>query len=60
LGLRGLSLPILSVLLIAMWTSVIVVILDLSAPRIGSLRSSAAAYYWTLEGFGPGAVPERR
>jgi hypothetical protein len=43
-----------------MWTSVIVVILDLSAPRIGSLRSSAAAYYWTLEGFGPGAVPERR
>jgi len=60
LGMRGLSLPILSVLLIAMWTSVIVVILDLSAPRIGSLRSSAAAYYWTLEGFGPGAVPQRR
>ena len=60
LGLRGLSLPILSLLLIAMWTSVIVVILDLSAPRIGSLRSSAAAYDWTLEGFGPKAVPERR
>jgi hypothetical protein len=60
LGMRGLSLPILSVLLIAMWTSVIVVILDLSAPRIGSLRSSAAVYYWTLEGFGPNAVPERR
>ncbi len=60
LGMRGLSLPILSVLLIAMWTSVIVVILDLSAPRIGSLRSSAAAYYWTLEGFGPGAVHQRR
>jgi hypothetical protein len=60
LGMRGLSLPILSVLLIAMWTSVIVVILDLSAPRIGSLRSSAAAYYWTLEGFGPGAAPQRR
>jgi len=36
------------------------VILDLSAPRIGSLRSSAAAYYWTLEGFGPGAAPQRR
>lgn len=59
LGMRGLSLPILSVLLIAMWTSVIVVILDLSAPRIGSLRSSAAAYYWTLEGFNPGTVPAR-
>lgn len=60
LGMRGLSLPILSVLLIAMWTSVIVVILDLSAPRIGSLRSSAAAYYWTLEGFNPGTLPARR
>ena len=60
LGLRKLSLPILSVLLIGMWTSVIVVILDLSAPRIGSLRSSAAAYHWTLEGFGPGAGPARR
>lgn len=58
LGLRKLSLPILSVLLIGMWTSVIVVILDLSAPRIGSLRSSAAAYYWTLEGFKP--APARR
>jgi hypothetical protein len=60
LGMRGLSLPILSVLLIAMWTSVIVVILDLSAPRIGSLRSSAAAYYWTLDGFNPGTVPARQ
>ena len=60
LGMRGLSLPILSVLLIGMWTSVIVVILDLSAPRIGSLRSSAAAYYWTLDGFNPGSTPARR
>ncbi len=60
LGMRGLSLPILSVLLIGMWTSVIVVILDLSAPRIGSMRSSAAAYYWTLDGFNPGSTPARR
>ncbi|MFN9092526.1 MAG: hypothetical protein ACK5V0_13780 [Alphaproteobacteria bacterium] len=60
LGLRGLSLPFLSVLLIGMWTSVIVVILDLSAPRIGSLRSSAAAYYWTLDGFAPNPAPTRR
>ena len=60
LGMRGLSLPFLSVLLIGMWTSVIVVILDLSAPRIGSLRSSAAAYYWTLDGFNPGTVPNQR
>jgi len=60
LGLRGLSLPILSVLLIGMWTSVIVVILDLSAPRIGSMRSSAAAYFWTLDGFHPSPTPARR
>jgi len=60
LGLRKLSLPILSVLLIGMWTSVIVVILDLSAPRVGSMRSSAAAYYWTLDGFNPGSTPARR
>jgi hypothetical protein len=60
LGLRGLSLPILSLLLIAMWTSVIVVILDLSAPRIGSLRSSAAAYDWTLEGFTSDSAQPRR
>ena len=60
LGMRKLSLPILSVLLIGMWTSVIVVILDLSAPRVGSLRSSAAAYYWTLDGFNPSPTPARR
>ena len=60
LGMRGLSLQILSVLLIGMWTSVIVVILDLSAPRIGSMRSSAAAYYWTLDGFTPNPAPVRR
>ena len=53
LALRGLALRLLSLLLIAMWTSVIVEILDLSAPRIGSLRASAAAYYWTIEGFQP-------
>ena len=60
LGMRKLSLPILSMLLIGMWTSVIVVILDLSAPRIGSLRSSAAVYYWTLDGFAPNPPPARR
>ena len=60
LGLRKLSLPILSVLLIGMWTSVIVVILDLSAPRVGSMRSSAAAYYWTMDGFNPSPTPTRR
>ncbi len=60
LGLRGLSLPVLSLLLIGMWTSVMVVILDLSAPRIGSIRSSATVYYWTLDSFAPNPPPARR
>jgi hypothetical protein len=33
------------------WTVVIVVILDLAAARIGSLRTSVVAYEWTLQSF---------
>ena len=33
------------------WTAVIVVILDLSAPRLGAIRTSVEVYDWTLEGF---------
>jgi hypothetical protein len=47
-------------LLIGMWTSVMVVILDLSAPRIGSIRSSATVYFWTLDSFSPNPPPARR
>lgn len=51
LGLKGCkTLPIVSVL-IAVWTVVIVMILDISAPRIGSLRTGTAVYDWTLSGF---------
>ena len=39
-----------------MWTLVIVDILDLASPRIGALRTSAAVYEWTLQGF-QGGVP---
>ena len=38
-------------LLIAVWTSVIAVILDLSAPRLGAIRTNVDVYDWTLQGF---------
>ncbi len=53
-GLRGRSLHALAALLTLMWTLVIVDILDLASPRIGSLRTSAAVYEWTLQGFQEG------
>ena len=56
LGLRGQKSRILATLLTAVWTAVIVVILDLSAPRLGTIRTSVEVYDWTLEGF-KGGVP---
>lgn len=50
LGLNGHELRILVVLLTVVWTAVLVVILDLSAPRIGTTRTSTTVYDWTLEG----------
>jgi hypothetical protein len=58
LGLRGMSLRGLSVVLIAMWTVVMTVILDLGAPRLGNVRTGTAVYDWTIEGFRGGvAIP---
>lgn len=51
LALRGNRLHILVALLSLMWSVVIVDILDLASPRIGTFRASTAAYDWTLEGF---------
>jgi hypothetical protein len=51
LGLRGKPLRVLSTLLVAMWTAILVVILDLGTARIGNIRTSAAVYEWTLQGF---------
>jgi hypothetical protein len=56
-GLRGRSLRTMTVLLLAMWTAVLVVIIDLGAPRLGRIRIDPAPYRWTLESFGgTGAV----
>jgi hypothetical protein len=56
LGLRGNPHRILATLLTLTWTLVIVEILDLGAGRLGGIRTSAAVYDWTLEGF-RGGVP---
>lgn len=59
LGLKGQKTYILSGLLVAVWTAVIVVILDLSAPRLGTFRTSLSVYDWTLEGFkGSQSIPQ--
>lgn len=49
LGLKGQKSHILATLLTAVWTAVIVVILDLSAPRLGAIRTSLEVYDWTLD-----------
>lgn len=51
LGLTGRPVRILIVLLTAMWTLVIVDILDLAAPRVGGFRTAVSVYEWTLQGF---------
>lgn len=56
LGLRRNPFYLLTLLLAANWTVVIVVIIDLADPRIGALRTSTAAYDWTIQGFGSGTA----
>lgn len=51
LGLKRRPARILIGLLSLMWTTVIVDILDLSAARLGSLRTNPAAYDWTIRSF---------
>lgn len=51
LGLRGRPLRGMVLLLTLTWTVVIVSIIDLAAPRLGSLRTDTAVYDWTLQGF---------
>lgn len=53
-GLKGNPSRILLLLLAIMWTAVIVDILDLASPRLGSFRTATAPYDWTLQGFKSG------
>lgn len=50
LGMNGHRLPVLVAILIAVWTTMLVVILDLGAPRLGFMRTNGAVYDWILEG----------
>ena len=62
LALRGPRVVGLVLLLTITWTVVIVDILDLGSARVGRIRTSVAAYEWTLQGFGgnlPAAAPRR-
>lgn len=52
-GLKEQKTYVLVGVLIAVWTAVIVVILDISAPRIGSIRTGSDIYNWTLDSFKP-------
>lgn len=62
-GLRGRPLRALTLLLLGMWTAVLVVIIDLGAPRLGRILTDPAPLLWTIESFGapagPGARPPR-
>jgi hypothetical protein len=49
LGLKGQRAHAMASLLTAVWTAVIVVILDLSAPRLGAIRTSVDVYDWVQE-----------
>lgn len=51
LGLKGQKTFVLTLGLVAVWTAVIMVILDLSAPRAGTFRTDLSIYDRTLEGF---------
>jgi hypothetical protein len=54
LGLKQQKTYVLATVLTAVWTAVIVVILDLSAPRLGTIRTSVSVYDWAFEGFKTG------
>ncbi len=51
IGLRGQRARALSVLLTAMWTMVIVDILDLSSARVGNVHNDTRVFNWTLASF---------
>ena len=52
-GLVGSRQPVLSVLLLGVWTLAIVLIIDIDRPQTGEVRIDPAPLVWTLQGFGP-------
>ena len=56
LGLKGTANRKMVLLLTAVWTVVIVDILDLAAGRFGTFRTAPVAYEWALQGFKGGVT----
>ncbi len=52
LGLAGRRHIVLALGLLAMWAACITSIVDVSAPRVGSVRADDTPYIWTIQGFG--------
>jgi hypothetical protein len=52
-GAGGGRQAVMSTLLLLLWSSAIVLIVDINRPRQGSVVVSPAALEWTLQGFGP-------
>lgn len=50
-GLKKQASIVLIVVLTAMWTWVIIEILDLASARLGYIRTGTAVYDWTIQGF---------
>ncbi len=59
MGLAGARQPIVSSLLLLLWTCGMVITVDLNRPRLGHIRVDASPLVWTLESFAqkPLAIP---
>lgn len=56
-GLRRRPLRVMTSLLLGMLTAVLVVIIDLGAPRLGGIRTDSGPFLWTIESFAPPPPP---
>jgi hypothetical protein len=52
-GVGGSRQLVMSTLLLVLWASAIVLIVDINRPRQGTVTVSHAPLEWTLQGFGP-------
>lgn len=55
-GLKATGEGNLAFLFVGVWTAALVLVVDLSTPRLGAVRPDAAPYLWTLQGFQGGVV----
>lgn len=56
LGVKQEPQRLLTLLLLAMWSAVMVNILDMASPRVGNFRADTSVYDWTLQSFKGGIV----